>query len=232
MVRPGSAVVRGTPSMTPLSALIAAIVARVIDKRQAPEPGIGVFIEGVEAAARGDDPRCCPYEKMTRERHEWDRGQNWGNAFMAMIEKENTSMTEDIHVRFPFNAGDIVLHPDGRKVQIISGAYEINGRISNHWAWREVMPGGFLSDKVENGYGWIARLPPDPTEDELADIALVHTFLKAMAAKLEAKRGDGFGGWWTCPESELWTLLRGHVEKGDPIDIANIAMMIHGVRTR
>lgn len=40
--------------------------------------GIAIFIEGVEAGKRGDDPRACPYEKMTREHREWHRGQSWG----------------------------------------------------------------------------------------------------------------------------------------------------------
>lgn len=46
--------------------------------------GISIFIEGVEAGIRGDDPRSCPHEKMTREHDEWDRGQRWGVGLMEI----------------------------------------------------------------------------------------------------------------------------------------------------
>ena len=49
--------------------------------------GIAVFIAGVEAARRGDDPRECPYDKMTCERYEWERGQRWGVEIVRMDEE-------------------------------------------------------------------------------------------------------------------------------------------------
>jgi hypothetical protein len=45
-----------------------------------------------------------------------------------------------------------VTHPDGRKVEIVDGQYHgIRG--SNFWSWREVLPSGLLSKKLEHG-GW------------------------------------------------------------------------------
>ena len=41
---------------------------------------------------------------------------------------------------------------DGKNVYITSGDYEINGRISNHWGWREVNENGSLGEKG-CGYG-------------------------------------------------------------------------------
>jgi hypothetical protein len=61
------------------------------------------------------------------------------------------------------------------------------------------------------------------------DIA-VDQFAEAMKAKLAKKRADGRGGWEDrdrCSAEFLSTLLRGHVEKGDPVDVANLAMMLH-----
>lgn len=51
-----------------------------------------------------------------------------------------------------------------------------------------------------------------------------------MKAKLAKKRDDGYGGWddpdeWLQPF--LSRKLREHVSKGDPINVANFAMMLH-----
>lgn len=74
--------------------------------------------------------------------------------------------------------------------------------------------------------------------DDLA----VDRFAYAMKAKLAKKRAEGYGGWdrkihmpgldgrgfyYECPNSLLSRLLREHVEKGDPVDVANFCMMIH-----
>jgi hypothetical protein len=72
------------------------------------------------------------------------------------------------------------------------------------------------------------------TEGDHDDEAL-ETFIEAMAAKLAKKREEGRGGWWRpeCDPDHLRKLLREHVDKGDPVDVANIAMMLHarGERT-
>jgi hypothetical protein len=58
------------------------------------------------------------------------------------------------------------------------------------------------------------------------DTIAVNKFAGAMDAKLAISRAKGRHGWQTCTVDYLWTLLREHVEKGDPVDIANLAMMI------
>lgn len=71
-----------------------------------------------------------------------------------------------------------------------------------------------------------------PSEGEAVthpdDIA-VDRFAAAMKAKLAKKRGEGRGGWERkdeCTAEFLSQLLREHVEKGDPIDVGNLAMML------
>jgi|GEM_PF-3859138 len=67
---------------------------------------------------------------------------------------------------------------------------------------------------------------PTPHPDDLA----VDAFAAAMKAKLARKRAQGYGGWDSptdCTEAELSNLLRDHVEKGDPLDVGNFAMMLH-----
>ena len=61
------------------------------------------------------------------------------------------------------------------------------------------------------------------------DDRAVDAFAVAMKAKMAVSRAKGRSGWQTCPASVLWQILREHVEKGDPVDVANLAMMIEHV---
>lgn len=61
------------------------------------------------------------------------------------------------------------------------------------------------------------------------DDAAVDKFAEEMKKKLAKKRKEGRGGWEDksqCTADFLSELLRGHVEKGDPVDVANLAMML------
>lgn len=63
-----------------------------------------------------------------------------------------------------------------------------------------------------------------------ADDVAVEAFAKVMSDKLASKRALGYGGWDDknkCSSEQLSQLLREHVEKGDPVDVANFAMMLH-----
>ena len=64
------------------------------------------------------------------------------------------AMTESVIGGPPFAIGDVVKHPDGRTVKIISGQFWGEHGLSNHWSWKEVFPDGKLSETVEHGYGW------------------------------------------------------------------------------
>lgn len=71
---------------------------------------------------------------------------------------------------------------------------------------------------------------PDPCEDVAhPDDYAVACFAVYMKAKLARKRAEGRGGWEgpTCTAAYLSQLLREHVAKGDPVDVANLAMMLH-----
>lgn len=66
----------------------------------------------------------------------------------------------------------------------------------------------------------------EPHHDDLG----VDRFAAAMKGKLAKKRAEGFGGWSDpnqCTAQYLSELLRQHAEKGDPVDVGNIAMMLH-----
>lgn len=63
-------------------------------------------------------------------------------------------LTESVIGGPPFKIGDTVSHPDGRTVRITNGQYWGTHGLSNFWYWREVLPGGALSETLEHGYGW------------------------------------------------------------------------------
>lgn len=62
------------------------------------------------------------------------------------------------------------------------------------------------------------------------DDAAVDRFAAAMKAKLAASRAKGRSGWDNqeqCTVAHLARLLVVHIPKGDPVDVANFAMMLH-----
>jgi hypothetical protein len=61
---------------------------------------------------------------------------------------------------------------------------------------------------------------------KMRDDSAVIQFAEAMRLKMDISRAKGRNGWPTVSVHDLWLMLRGHVEKGDPIDVANLAMMI------
>ena len=63
-----------------------------------------------------------------------------------------------------------------------------------------------------------------------SDDLAVDEFAAAMKAKLAKNRADGRSGWESCSEDELMEMLERHLQKPDPIDWANFAMMIWHVR--
>jgi phosphoribosyl-ATP pyrophosphohydrolase len=66
-------------------------------------------------------------------------------------------------------------------------------------------------------------------DHEHPDDAAVDRFASAMKGKLARKRIEGRGGWNgpECDADILSRMLREHVEKGDPLDVGNLAMMLH-----
>lgn len=67
-------------------------------------------------------------------------------------------------------------------------------------------------------------------EDRHPDDLAVDCFAAAMKSKLAKKRAEGRSGWENkeqCTAEFLSSLLREHVAKGDPVDVGNLAMMLH-----
>jgi len=69
----------------------------------------------------------------------------------------------------------------------------------------------------------VASAQPEPCHP---DDAAVDRFADAMKQKLAQAREKGRGGWQQCDPVELSIMLREHVEKGDPRDVANFCMFL------
>lgn len=87
---------------------------------------------------------------------------------------------------------------------------------------------------------WVAiarKSPATPPEDAAhSDDAAVDHFAVAMKTKMAASRVKGRGGWddpQQCTAQSLQKMLVEHIEKGDPVDVGNFAMMLfnRGERT-
>lgn len=72
----------------------------------------------------------------------------------------------------------------------------------------------------------VASVAQQPQAEQHPDDAAVDAFAAAMKEKLLQARAKGRGGWQTCPPEELSRMLREHVEKGDPRDVANFCMFL------
>src|SRR5690606_13105780 len=63
--------------------------------------------------------------------------------------------------------------------------------------------------------------PNAHTDDDAVD-----RFAAAMKEKLAQARAKGRHGWHECAPADLSAMLRAHVEKGDPRDVANFCMFL------
>lgn len=84
---------------------------------------------------------------------------------------------------------------------------------------------------------WADRHPPMGTKLYAAlsaqqsaqhpDDAAVDRFAAAMKSKLAKSREKGRHGWQAASAAHLSSLLYRHMYKADPLDVANLAMMLH-----
>jgi hypothetical protein len=82
-----------------------------------------------------------------------------------------------------------------------------------------------LKELEELVYVWEGSKVSEPHPDDFA----VDKFAAMMKAKLAKSREKGRSGWddpEQCSTKRLANLLVSHVPKGDPVDIANLAMML------
>jgi len=91
-----------------------------------------------------------------------------------------------------------------------------------------------IADAGHNGWGntcmqAAALLSSDakPASEQHPDDKAVDFFAQTMRAKMKKQREKGYGGWESCPTERLQKMLVEHIAKGDPVDVANFAMMLY-----
>ncbi len=74
----------------------------------------------------------------------------------------------------------------------------------------------------------LQRMFIERTDNDMADSLMVMAVTDAMGEKLEKKRDEGRGGWFgpQCSNGKLKEMLKEHIQKGDMIDVMNLAGMI------
>lgn len=68
-------------------------------------------------------------------------------------------ITEEVMGGAPFAVGDVVEHPDGYPVRIVSGTYWAKHGLSNFWSWKRVDADGTPYGETQSGYGWRQDAP-------------------------------------------------------------------------
>ena len=88
-----------------------------------------------------------------------------------------------------------------------------------------------LCHATQENYEMLCKLYPHiefeqpPTQADI-DNEAVDKLAQAMKDKLAEKREQGYHGWETCKHGDLVQLLINHVDKGDPIDVANFCAFL------
>ena len=151
------------------------------------------------------------------------------------------------------DALDKLVHAQGFDFHIVAGDFTEEAMEDGdelYWqelrAWNPEAPEGewrlaWKGDTEDGPYAWFVRpmaLRPEPvalaaTGQQVGEVhpddVAVDAFAAAMKLKMADARAKGRGGWEDpaqCSADDLSRLLRGHVEKGDPRDVANFCMML------
>lgn len=123
------------------------------------------------------------------------------------------------------DGGDTVVQtftglPKRKLHDLLAVGWEVNGV-----CFQRIETGGTVRRGAVTTSGmelwWNQEQPAQHPDDQAVD-----RFAAAMKDKLSKAREKGRSGWETCPAEDLSQMLREHVEKGDPRDVANFAKML------
>jgi len=88
---------------------------------------------------------------------------------------------------------------------------------------------GAIAKALHAALGASTTVAADAAAPHADDVA-VDRFAAAMKEKLRLARAKGRGGWEHCYPSILSAMLREHVEKGDPLDVANFCAFLWNLK--
>lgn len=144
---------------------------------------------------------------------------------------QNAELTPEFEAVEPkFKVGDKVYYRAYADICVVSdvsdlGEVQIKG-------WREdYYNSRYFCHANQENYERLQAIFPriefekPPTQADI-DNAAVDKLAQAMKDKLAEKREQGYHGWETCKHGDLVQLLINHVDKGDPIDVANFCAFL------
>jgi hypothetical protein len=134
------------------------------------------------------------------------------------------SVVVDLTVRPSSRALDAVLgkieHPQSRQVDtLLVARYQKSLRQIVIGAAEE--HDGLTYDEIAHIANVSLNWMPHADDEDICE------FAQAMSKKMAKKRVEGHNGWQTCSTAVLLRMLRQHVDKGDMVDVGNLAMMIY-----
>ena len=128
-----------------------------------------------------------------------------------------------------FAAGEKVYFSTDPDIKIVSDANNDNTvRFMGESDW---VSGDCCCSATQENYEKLCSLfecidfEQPPTQADI-DNEAVDKLAQAMKDKLAKKREQGYHGWETCKHGDLVQLLINHVDKGDPIDVANFCAFL------
>ena len=143
---------------------------------------------------------------------------------------QDMKLTPEFEVVEPtFKVGDKVYFSTDPDIKIVSDVNNDNTvRFMGESDW---VSGDCCCPATQENYEKLCSLfecidfEQPPTQADI-DNEAVDKLAQAMKNKLANKREQGYHGWETCKHGDLVQLLINHVDKGDPIDVANFCAFL------
>ena len=168
-----------------------------------------------------------------------DNGDNhWYDmtCFELVIESaenplQDVESTPEFEVVEPkFKVGDKVYYRAYADICVVSDVSDLGEVQIKGWGEDYYNSKYFCHATTENYERLQATFPgiefeQPPTQADI-DNEAVDKLAQAMKDKLAKKREQGYRGWETCKHGDLVQLLINHVDKGDPIDVANFCAFL------
>lgn len=160
-------------------------------------------------------------ELLQRQVSEWKAEVNRLQGLIAFATKDSATEGNDIEAeRKPFSDAYRKEYPAYKDFSDV----EITRDLSPSW-----FCGWLLAKRNVAALAAPQQEPVAINGDKAFDDSAVDQFADAMKAKLDKKRIEGRSGWHDrsiLSQKQLSNMLLNHVDKGDPVDVGNFAMML------
>ena len=158
-----------------------------------------------------------------------DENEEWWSPISCFEPVPNSAETPPRVAELKFAAGEKVYFSTDPDIKIVSDVNNDNTvRFMGESDW---VSGDCCCPATQENYEKLCSLfecidfEQPPTQADI-DNEAVDKLAQAMKNKLAKKREQGYHGWETCKHGDLVQLLINHVDKGDPIDVANFCAFL------